>query len=348
MATNAASSPLERRAAPHLRALTGPVIVCAAMLAVALATCGIARVAMSGLFIPYFVTTFAGTGMALLVSAFVWIAAMAREGTDAPLRKVAERIRSRGALLLLPTVVLPLFLAGYTAAKTAIAFLVGFGWDQLWSEADRLIFRDDAWRLAQHMLGVKLMPLYSWLYTVGWGAVFMGTAGLVAIHAEPRRVGVFYTAMFLTWLAGGWAMALALSAGGPAFTYLFDPALAEHFSAMHRAIDAHLAPDNALRLTQTYLAASVDARVALKGGGISAMPSMHLAAASIFVLAARKTKWLIPALLFWLTIFLLSGYFGYHYWVDGLVAVPVAWLCWLGTERLFASMCDAEAATACG
>jgi hypothetical protein len=75
---------------------------------------------------------------------------------------------------------------------------------------------------------------------------------------------------------------------------------------------------------------------------------MHLGAASIFVLAARKTNWLIPALLFWLTIFLLSGYFGYHYWVDGLVAVPVAWLCWLGSERLYAWMCNDGAAPACG
>lgn len=319
-----------------------PSIVCAAMLAVALATCGWARVEMMSLFIPYLLMSFAATGIAILVSVFFWVLMMAREGNDAPLRKVVERIRLRATLLLLPTVVLPLFLVGYTAAKTAIAFLVGFTWDQVWADVDHAIFREDAWRIAQGLLGVKLMPLYAWFYTVGWGAVFGVTAGVVAINAKPRQVGIFYTAMFLTWLAGGWLMALALSAAGPAFTYLFSPALAVHFAALHRGIDAHLLPNNSLRLTQQYLALSIDSRIALKGGGISAMPSMHLGAASIYVLAARRTKWLLPALTFWLMVFLLSAYFGYHYWVDGLVAAAVAWACWRGSELMFASMSGTE------
>jgi len=347
MATKAASDPLRRRAAMHLGVLGPPAILCAAMLAVALATCASARVAMGGLILPYFVTTFAGTGWALLVSIFFWVAAMAREGADAPLKKVAARIRSRAALLILPTLVMALFLIGFTAAKTAIAFLVGFSWDQVWTDADRLIFRADAWRIAQGLLGVRLMPAYAWFYTVGWGAAFMGTAALVALNATPRKVGVFYMALFLTWLVGGWAMAMALSAAGPAFTYLVDPALAGQFAPMHQAIEAHLAPDNSLRLTQAYLASSIGAHEALKGGGISAMPSMHLGAASIYVLVAVRTKWLAPALMFWAAIFLLSGYFGYHYWVDGLVAAAVAWACWRAAELWFARMPDEQAASAC-
>jgi hypothetical protein len=329
----------------HFGTVIPPSIVCAAMLAVALVTCGLARVDMIGLFIPYFLMSFAATGIAMLVSVFFWVLTMAREGSDAPLRKVAGRIRSRAALLLLPTVVMALFLVSYTAAKTAIAFLVGFGWDQVWTDVDRFIFREDAWRIAQGLLGLRLMPLYAWFYTFGWGAAFMVTAGVVAINARPRQVGIVYTAMFLTWLIGGWLMALALSAAGPAFTYLFNPALGEHFGPLHRVIDEHLLPDNSLRLTQKYLALSIDSHIALKGGGISAMPSMHLAAASIYVFAARKTRWFAPAVLFWLTIFLLSAYFGYHYWVDGLVAAAVAWVCWRGSELLFASMPDVEGKT---
>jgi membrane-associated phospholipid phosphatase len=103
-----------------------------------------------------------------------------------------------------------------------------------------------------------------------------------------------------------------------------------------QAIAANLPADNSLRLTQKYLAASVTAHVAFKGGGISAMPSMHLGAASIYIFAAQRTKWLVPAVLFWLTIFVLSGYFGYHYWVDGLGATVIAWLCWCASEFLFA------------
>jgi membrane-associated phospholipid phosphatase len=63
------------------------------------------------------------------------------------------------------------------------------------------------------------------------------------------------------------------------------------------------------------------------------MPSMHLGVASIYVLAARKTPWLAPAILFWLIIFVASAYFGYHYWVDGIVAAAVAAMCWAAAER---------------
>jgi len=169
-----------------------------------------------------------------------------------------------------------------------------------------------------------------------WCGVLLGVTALVAINAKPQRVGVFYTAMLLTWLFGGWLMALTFSAAGPAFAHLFNPELGDHFSGVAQAIAANLPPDNSLRTTQKYLAASVDTHIALKGGGISAMPSMHLGAASIYIFAARKTKWLIPAILFWLTIFVLSGYFGYHYWVDGLAAAVIAWVCWCVSEFCFA------------
>jgi membrane-associated phospholipid phosphatase len=75
----------------------------------------------------------------------------------------------------------------------------------------------------------------------------------------------------------------------------------------------------------------------VKGGGISAFPSMHLGAASIYVLAARKTPWFLPSLLFWAAIFLSSGYFGYHYWIDGIAAAGVAILCWFSAEKALSS-----------
>ena len=65
------------------------------------------------------------------------------------------------------------------------------------------------------------------------------------------------------------------------------------------------------------------------------MPSMHLASVSIFVLAARRTKWIIPAILFWLIIFVLSAFFGFHYWIDGIVAAIVAAFCWYAAAFYF-------------
>ena len=319
----------------QMKVLIAPAVVCVAMVAIAAVTCTLAQVKVAYLFYPYFSMSFGVTVWALLISVFCWLLPMARDRADAPGRKVVARIRSRATLLVLPFAILPLFLVSYTAAKTAIPFLVGFGWDGFWTDADRLLFGDDVWRISQHWLGTKWMPIYAWFYTVVWGFAFMGITTFIAINARPSLVAVYYTAMLLTWTIGGWLMALIFSSAGPIFTHLFDLDLGRHFSGLSAAIASNLPADNSLRLTQAYLAESINSRVAVKGGGISAMPSMHLGAASIYIFAARKTKWLIPAVLFWLVIFVLSGYLGYHYWVDGIVAAVIAWLSWWVSDFYF-------------
>jgi hypothetical protein len=324
------------------RALLWPALTCAAMLGVASVTCSLAHVSIAALFVPYLSVSAGVTVAVLLISMFLWVVAMARFRAEAPVRTVVERLRAQAPLLLLPVVILPLFLVGYTAAKTATPLLVGFGWDPFWANADRLIFGDDAWRIAQHLLGLKWMPFYAWFYTMGWGGAFMGVTTAVAINGRPARVGVFYTAMLLSWLVGGWAMAMAFSAAGPVFAPLFHPELGSRFASIGQAIAANLPAGDSLRLTQKYLAGSVGTHSAVKGGGISAMPSMHLAAASIYVIAARRTFWLVPAVLFWAMIFLCSAYFGYHYWVDGLAAAAVAAGCWFVAERLFEGPAEAS------
>ena len=84
-----------------------------------------------------------------------------------------------------------------------------------------------------------------------------------------------------------------------------------------------------------YLTAGLNVKIAIKGAGISAMPSMHIATATIFVLAARGTKWIWPALLFLALTFFGSVYLGYHYVVDAPVAALVAFGCWSVARRLY-------------
>jgi hypothetical protein len=62
---------------------------------------------------------------------------------------------------------------------------------------------------------------------------------------------------------------------------------------------------------------------------------MHIGAATIYVLSARGTKWLGPAIAFWVIIFVGSAAFGYHYWIDGIVGAAVAFPCWRLAEACF-------------
>lgn len=312
-----------------------PSILCGVTVVFAAAVTQIAGVDYWPLVTPYFATSAAVTLLCVLLSLFWSVLELARARADKPLSHLRSRLKSRLPLMLLPVVVFPLFLVHYTAAKTAIPFVVGYSWDGFWGEADRLIFGDDAWRIAHAWLGNIPAASLEWVYTAVWGGALIFTSALVPLHADRRRTALFYSAMLGTWLIGGVFCAYLFSAAGPVFAQLSAPELASRFAPLHEALQSSLDPKGAIGATQTYLVSAVDRHLAVKGGGISAMPSMHLGATSVYVLAARGTKWLIPALLLWLTIFVLSGYFGYHYWVDGIAAAAVAGICWALAEAFY-------------
>lgn len=320
-----------------------PSLLCAMMVLCALVTGELAHVSPVLLFVPYFSSSIAITIVSTLLSIFWWVFELARVRADAPLRTVAERLRERGVMLVLPALLFPLFLVSFTAVKTAIPFLVGYSWDPFWAAADRLIFRDDAWRIAHRWLGSGAALPLEWFYSVAWGLALIFIMALVPLNASARFTGKFYSAMMATWLVGGVALAYLLSAAGPVFAHLASSDPADQFGALQQALNSSLAAQSPIRLTQQYLASALHSHVAVKGGGISAMPSMHLGAVSIYVLGARRTRWFIPAILFWLIIFVCSGYFGYHYWVDGIVAAVVAGACWAAVEWAYAPRASAPA-----
>lgn len=311
-----------------------PGLICLAMITAAAAVAGAASIDVRELFVPYFSTAAAISLLSVLLFIFIEVVKLAAARADEPIAAIKSRLRDRAPLLLLPAVILPAFLIGYTAAKTAIPFLVGYSWDAFWANADRLLFGDDVWHLTRRFLGSSNSPLWEWFYTAAWGGVFFITANAVALYGRKRLVGTYFAAMFATWLIGGCVLAYAFSAAGPAFANLFDPSLNARFLPLRQALAGSLG-NGPIGFTQHYLANAVNDRVAVKGGGISAMPSMHLGSASVYVLAARGTRWLLPAILFWIVIFIGSGYFGYHYWVDGIVAAFVAAACWFGAERYY-------------
>ena len=317
------------------RVLIGPTLLCSLMLAGALLTCALAQVDFSQLFVPYLIASVAVTIICILISLFWWVLQLARQRAEAPVATVVGRMKERAPLLVLPALIFPLFLAAFTATKTAIPFLVGYHWDAFWADVDKAIFGADAWRIAHRIFGSRSMPVWEWFYTVGWGFALIFTSALVALNTERRRVAIFYTAMMATWIIGGGLFAYAFSAAGPVFVSLGDPALAGRFAELNVLLNQHLSTGGAVRQTQEYLSTAVQSHVAVKGGGVSAMPSMHLGAAMIYILASRRTAWLLLSVPFWVVIFLCSAYFGYHYWIDDLVGSAIAWVCWVAAVRFY-------------
>jgi membrane-associated phospholipid phosphatase len=313
-----------------------PVILCMAMALCALITGQLANVSMSRLVMPYIETSLVITFVSLLLTLFWWVLQLACVRADAPLMIVKEKLLEKAPYLLLPAIVFPLFLANFTATKSAIPFLVGYTWDPFWAHADRLIFGDDAWRIAHHWLGDGANRLLEWFYVAVWAGALLFSVALVPLNASPRFTAKFYSAMMATWLLGGFVLAYIFSAAGPVFAHLMNSNPSDQFADMRAVLGATLTPHGPIQTGEMLLPETLHSHVAVKGGGVSAMPSMHLASVSIYICAARRTRLLVPAVLLWITIFVSSGYFGYHYWVDGIVAAGVAAICWSASEALYA------------
>ena len=134
-------------------------------------------------------------------------------------------------------------------------------------------------------------------------------------------------------------MRAMFASAGPCFAYIFAPELGERFKPLIDRLDLLLGRDSVLHYTQAYLAANWNAPVAVKGGGISAFPSVHVGVVVLYVIAAwRQPRLRAVAIGFALMIGLGSVYFGYHYVVDGIASIGIAYGAWITAGKIVAAV----------
>ena len=310
-------------------------IVCTSMVSAALLLAWNAGIDGAALAPAYVLSASAVALIALLVWIGHRVVRMALVREARPLESLKRELPSKVEKLLLPAMVAPLFLAAFTAAKTSMVRLIGFRWDEFFADMDALIFRIDPWVISHAILGQYATTFLAFFYTAIFGLSLAFVQAFVAIYGNRRFVGTFFLALLMTWFWGGIVGAYLLSSAGPVFAHLADPELQVRFAPLIESLDRILDQDSSIRLTQTYLATAVDSSVAVKGGGISAMPSMHVAAGMIYVMAARRTRWQWLAVPFLALTWIGSIHFGYHYAVDGLLALPIAIVCWRFAESVY-------------
>jgi hypothetical protein len=219
----------------------------------------------------------------------------------------------------------------------------GFPWDASLASADYFLFLGhDPWRVTHAVFGtVAGTKFLDSLYSL-WMFIMYGFPALVVamFHDSAMRVrliGCWLVSWVLIGGIGAWVFA---SAGPCYYVQLVGPnasfaELSARLAALAKAAHASGIKINAIDFQPMLLGAYKSSHYA-PAGGISAMPSMHLAMATLFAIAGYQfNRWLGHIMvIYWVLIWIGSIHLGWHYACDGLVAGAMMMGIWKLAQRL--------------
>lgn len=276
-----------------------------------------------------------GIALATLAIGLFQRAAYARHRLPVP--------RDREAMLIASAAMAALTIIAFGIFKQSILPGRGFGFDPLLARMGRLMLGGRSpWEVTHALFG-SLWPtwvidrLYSfWIIPVG----VLPMLATVLAPTKRRRLQVVL-AWALAWMliasVGAW---LGGSAGPCFYPELIGPDA--NFAELGRRLDAlrHAAAAQGTTIDavayQRMLLDAHQGRAMIAAGGISAMPSMHVALAMLLVLAAQAILPVLhrAAIAYLAVIWIGSIHLGWHYAVDGPVAVLAMLAVWRLSGRL--------------
>jgi len=249
-----------------------------------------------------------------------------------PLAAIVREVRRVLTPAFLITRVLPIllvfnFLSSFTVLKALIPSIHAFSWDAAFSDADRLIFRSDPWRLTHAVIGPRGTGAIDYIYG-SWLPVFAGVVFYHSVFAGPDRQRRFFLSFYGVWIILGLFAAIAFSSAGPCFLELLQHPYASRYAGLFPVEGATASPKGMQYLANAYRTPAIEI-----GSGISAMPSVHVAIAFLYVLTARKPITVAVSIGYCLVIFVGSVHLGWHYAVDGIAGVIGTAAIWYATAR---------------
>jgi len=281
-------------------------------------------------------------GLALLLAYPIYVLIAIRP--ERAFLEIGRRLRSdiftieRFANALPLLVIMPAYFNSFTLIKSAMPSISPYRWDVRLEALDRWIHGGTApWRLLQPLLGQPAISnAISFGYVLWFFFVWFVIVWQVFNNRDLRTRAQFFGTMMMSWILIGGFGAYLLSSAGPCYfgriTGLPDP-YAPLMTYLHAASEqTQVFALTAQEMLWDYY---VKGNVGL-GGGISAMPSMHVSMAFLLFLLVRRTHWVLGILgfFYYLVIQIGSVHLGWHYAVDGYVATLATLAIWWGVGRV--------------
>jgi hypothetical protein len=264
-----------------------------------------------------------GLGLALIPFFFRYIFLIYREGEKSPGKRILSDLDgSRIVAVVMATLLAPVAAGAFSSMKAAIPLVVPFYLDGPLTGFERTIFRTDAWRIT-HALLSRATPAIDTFY-LSWLPVMLIAFNLVLLSRPSEYKTRSLIAYLLMWPLVGTLGSYLMSSAGP----IFHDALFGGHSGLLDALQREGARGTLLAYDHLWRAYAN--RSETLGGGISAMPSMHIAMACWLALTIRaafpRLQWLGWA--YMALIWLGSVHLGWHYFSDGVVGIAGALLVW--------------------
>ena len=263
-------------------------------------------------------TALLGMGVFIVYKFFSY----ARQRETAPARRmISEFPRCWG--FVVGTVLVAVQMGVLTWTKIMLPLADPFWADPLLANADHFIFRMDAWRVAEVVFGWGA-PMVDAAY-VTWLPIKFITLAVVLSLPESRKKTQAILAYFLIMACTALGQYL-LSSGGPVFFARLG--FGDRFAAL--PIEPWVKVTSSY-LWNDYLRAGGDI-----GGGISAMPSLHVAIALWVALVVRTYAPRLAPLgyLYFALILIGSVLLGWHYAMDGIAATAITLFSWRAASSL--------------
>lgn len=275
----------------------------------------------------------AGSGFVVL-TAYVILIVKPASPISHVLAAIRQLITSEGFFRAVPLlVVFTLFFSAVSSFKTLIPAFQPFVRDHQFIMWEALLHGGrQPWQWLQPVLGYPWITfvinvVYNLWFFVMFLVVFWQ---LLDLRDESRR-RTFLLAFVLIWAVNGSLLAVFFSSAGPCFLDRLFPGepnpfrdLMAYLNAANQSLPIWAIP------TQDALWALYEKNELGIGAGISAMPSMHVSVAWLIFLLVRKEvawmRWLGRAFV----VFILIGsvHLGWHYAVDGYLAIVTTTLIW--------------------
>ena len=261
-----------------------------------------------------------------------------------PLRYILDNLRinyltQKRLVNALPVFLfMPVFLSAFTSFKTMIPIINPFSWDSTFAQWDAIVHGGvQPWQLLHPVFGHPLLTAaINISYNMWFFVMFLILFWQVfSLHNARLRMQYLLT-YILSWILIGTFAAIVFSSAGPCYygrlvegEDIYHP-LMEYLSTANERFPIW-ALDTQEMLWKAYRSSEIT-----KFNGISAMPSMHMSLAFIFALVGFHRHRLLGIVLTVFAVLIMIGcvHLGWHYAIDGYVAVVFTWLIWWFVGRL--------------